>query len=162
MEMTRCRYQDPASTQTLREGLAEYRAANPGLFDPEDLAGDESLGQLGPFFAAHDACHVLFGLSTSLVDESLADTWTLWGTDVRLRELWSYLRSDEQKQFFRTFMREVGYGKLLRGSLVAIPRMLRVFWRARGMTRKWALHQWADHLDEPLVQLRREHGIRLV
>lgn len=159
---TRCRYQDPESTQTLREGLAEYRAANPGLFDPDALERDESLGQLGRFFAAHDACHVLFGLSTSIADESLADTWTLCGTDVRLRELWSYFRSDAQKQFFSTFMREVGYRKLLLGSLGAIPRILRVLWRSRSMTRKWALHQWADHLDEPLVQLRRDHGIRLV
>ena len=42
----RCHYQDPESTQTLGEGLAEYRAANPGLFSPEELERNESLGHL--------------------------------------------------------------------------------------------------------------------
>lgn len=157
-----CRYQDPESTQTLREGLAEYYAANPGLFDPEELARNEELGQLGRFFAAHDACHVLFGLSTSLADETLADTWTFFGTNVEWRELWSYFRSDAQKEFFRTFLSEVGYGRMLWNSLGAIPRALRAIWRTRSMTRKWSLHEWSAHLDVPLVQLRRDHGIRLV
>ncbi|MCX4243894.1 hypothetical protein [Paraliomyxa miuraensis] len=158
----RCRYQDAQSTQTLREGLAEYRAANPGLFDPEALEKNESLGHLGRFFAAHDACHVLFGLSTSLADETLADTWTYFGTDVRWRELWSYFRSDAQKEFFSTFLSEVGYGRMLWSSLGAIPRVVRAIWRSRSMTRKWSLHDWSAHLDVPLVELRREFGIRPV
>jgi len=158
----RCRYQDQESPQTLREGLAEYRAANPQLFDPDELSRDEGLGPLGRFFAAHDACHVLFGLSTSLPDEALADTWTIFGTDVRWREVWSYLRSDAQKQFLDTFLSEVGYGRLLWGTVQATPRVLRAIWRAWSMTRKWALHDWASHLDEPLATLRHEHGIRLV
>lgn len=159
---SRCRYQDPQSTQTLREGLAEYRAANPELFDPEVLARNEALGELGRFFAAHDACHVLFGLSTSLSDEALADTWTFFGTDVRWRELWSYFRSDAQKEFFDTFLGQVGYARLAWATVRAVPRILRAIGRTRSMTRKWALHQWSAHLDVPLVKLRREHGIRLV
>jgi len=159
---TQCRYQRQGSPQTLREGLAEYYATNPNLFSPEQLASDESLGQLGRFFAAHDACHVLFGLDTSLPDETLADTWTFFATDVQWKELWSYVRSDGQKQFFQTLMREVGYGRLLLGSLHALPRVAKVLWTSRWMPRKWPLHDWEAHLDAPLCELREQYRIRLV
>ncbi len=158
----RCRYQDQDSTQTLREALAEYHAANPNLFDSEQLAKDESLGELGRFFAAHDACHVLFGLDTSLGDETLADTWTLCGTDARWRELMSYLNSDGQKQFFRDFLRELGFWRTTSAVLRALPRVFTVLWRSRQMKRKWALWGWESQLDRPLHQLRSEHGIRIV
>ncbi len=158
----RCLYQQPDSAQTLREGIAEYHTANPNLFDPETLAKDESLGDLGRFFAAHDACHVLFGLDTSLGDESLADTWTLFGTDVSWRELWSYFQSDGQKQFFKDLFREIGWWKTLTGFVRALPRVFSAMWHSRKMTRKWALHGWEAHLDTPLQQLRQTYGIRLV
>lgn len=159
---TRCHYQDADTTQTLREGLAEYRAANPALFDPDQMSQQAELGQLGRFFACHDACHVLFGLSTSLPDEALADTWTLFGTDVQWRELWTYFRSDAQKQFFKDFLGEVGYWTLIVGSIRALPRAMRAVWRSRKMTRKWALHDWAEHLDTPLNELRAHYNISLV
>lgn len=160
--VTRCRYQDPESTQTLAEGLAEYRAANPELFDPDALTSRGELGELGRFFAAHDACHVLFGLDTSLADETLADTWTFFGTDVKWAELKSYFSSQEQRDFFKEFLSEVGYWKMITASLRALPRVFRAIWRSRSMRRKWALHHWKAHLDEPLADLRRDYGIRLV
>lgn len=160
--VTRCRYQHADSTQTLREGLAEYHAANPNLFDAEELAQDETLGELGKFFAAHDACHVLFGLDTSLPDEALADTWTLVGTDATWKQLWSYFSSEAQRDFFRGFLRDVGYGRTLASSLSALPRVAKVVWRSRRMTRKWALYRWTDHLDVPLGELRQRYGIELV
>lgn len=157
---TRCRYQDPSSTQTLREGLAEYHAANPDLFDADEI--EAKLGALGPFFAAHDSCHVLFGLDTSLGDETLADTWTLFGTDAKFSELLSYFRSDAQKKFFREFLAEIGYWKIITQSIRSIPRALKAIWMSRKMKRKWALHEWETKLDIPLNELRSEYGIRLV
>lgn len=65
---------------TLREGLEEYYTGHPGLLQPDKMHADAAR-----FFHAHDTCHVLFGLDTTLVDESLADLWTLFGTDVGFR-----------------------------------------------------------------------------
>ena len=45
--VTHCRYQQPDSTQTLREGLAEYYATNPDLFSPEELGLLCRLGATG-------------------------------------------------------------------------------------------------------------------
>lgn len=159
---THCRYQQQDSTQTLAEGLAEYYATNDNLFSPEQLASDPTLGDLGRFFAAHDACHVLFGLDTSLPDESLADTWTFFGTDADWREVLAYLRRDGQKEFFAQFMKDVGYWRLLAYSIGSLPRVAKAIWRSRRMTRKWPLFQWRDHLDVPLHVLREQYGIRLV
>ncbi|MEM9454263.1 MAG: hypothetical protein AAGF11_08800 [Myxococcota bacterium] len=158
----RCRYQHADSTQTLREGLAEYQAANPNLFDVEQLAQDRSLGDLGMFLAAHDACHVLFGLGTSLPDETLADTWTFVGTDTTWKQLWPYFRSEAQRDFIRRLFRDIGYGRVVASTLSTLPRVAKVMWRSRRMTRKWALYRWPDHLDVPLVELRSRYGIELV
>ncbi len=43
---THCRYQEPGSTMTLAEGLAEYYATNDNLFKPEQMANDPSIGTL--------------------------------------------------------------------------------------------------------------------
>lgn len=84
------RYQDQDSTQTLREGLAEYYAANVGIvMRPDDLP-PESVA----LFRSHDLCHVIFGLDTSLGDETLADTRTLLSCDVGARRYARYLTSD--------------------------------------------------------------------
>jgi hypothetical protein len=53
---------------TLREGLQEYFAGHSGLLKP-----DSADVQTAKFFHSHDACHVLFGLDTTLRDEGLAD-----------------------------------------------------------------------------------------
>lgn len=158
----RCRYQDPDTTLTLAEGLAEYRAAHPELFDPTELSAQKELGDLGRFFAAHDACHVLFGLDTSLGDEALADTWTLCATDVKWAELRSYYRNEDQKKFFNNLIRDIGWWAVTRHSIAAIPRVLRALWRSRKMPKRWELHNWAAHLDVPLFQLCAQYNIRLV
>jgi hypothetical protein len=74
------RYQEQDSPMTLGEGLREYYAGHPGLVQPDQMDADAA-----PFFRSHGTCHVLFGLDTTLVDESLADLWTIFGTDVGFR-----------------------------------------------------------------------------
>ena len=67
---------------TLCEGLREYYAGHPGLLQPDRMEADAAR-----FFRSHDACHVLFGLDTTLVDEGLADLWTLLATNVGVTSL---------------------------------------------------------------------------
>lgn len=157
-----CRYQQQDCALTLREGLDEYRRANPELIDPDELSSNEHMGELGRFFAAHDACHVLFGLDTSLPDEALADTWTLCGTDARLDELLSYFKSPEHRKVLTDLLREIGWWRVTVQSVATIPRAFRAWWRSRSMTKRWALHEWPDHLDTPLAELRAAYNIRLV
>src|SRR5262245_52459125 len=51
-------YQEQDSSQTLREGLAEYYRANPGIVTRPANLPAESVA----LFRSHDMCHVIFGL----------------------------------------------------------------------------------------------------
>jgi hypothetical protein len=58
------RYTDKTSTQTLREGLAEYYALNPQVTLPETQPSE-----FAKILLAHDAGHVIYGCDTGMYDE---------------------------------------------------------------------------------------------
>lgn len=142
------RYLEPDCPLTLAEGLAELAATNPGL-----IASDDP--ELRELVRAHDACHVLFGLTTTLEDEALADTWTLCGSTVTLKQYSQYLKHEEFTKLFH----EIGMWKLLGSMLRSLPPVARVIWRARKMSAKWPFFEYAQFLDTPIVTLRRRFNI---
>ena len=150
-QATRPRYLDPESPLTLGEGLAEFCAVNPGLIPADDP-------QIRELVRAHDACHVLFALTTSLEDEALADTWTLFGSSVTLKQYSAYLKHDQ----FTALFREIGAWKLLTGTLRAVPRVLRAIRRARRMPEKWPFFDYARFLNTPIAALRQRFGVQPV
>ncbi|MCA9716985.1 MAG: hypothetical protein H6713_37355 [Myxococcales bacterium] len=151
------RYMHQDSPLTLREGIEEMRRANPGLLDPSEMPAD-----IGKFFHAHDVCHVVFGTDTSITNEAMTDTWTVTGTTVRVRDLLAYYKQEEGRAVINDLMREIGWLRTLWASVVAIPKVLRVIWRARRMTRKWPMYGNDAYLDTPLAELRRMYNIRVV
>jgi hypothetical protein len=149
------RYQDQDSSQTLREGLAEYYEANPGIVTrPSDLPADSIA-----LFRAHDLCHVIFGLNTSLGDETLADARTLLSCDVGVRRYTRYLATD---QAAKALFKELGYAKAAWITLLSLPRIARAGVEAFRMRKRWPWNPPEDYLDRPLAGLRREFGIRVV
>lgn len=136
---------------TLAEGLAEFAAADPGLLPPGD-------GELREFIRAHDACHVLFGLGTSVEDEAVADTWTIFGSDIGLRRYASYLKHPE----IAGLINQIGGWRMTVGSARALPRVLRAIARARRMRAPWPFFAYAQALDVPIAALRRRYGVRPV
>ena len=73
-------YQEESCELTLKEGIEEYRKylrANNRHVLGENCSEDETLTILG-----HDATHVIFGLDTSLEEESMLDCWVIFGGDV--------------------------------------------------------------------------------
>lgn len=147
----RPRYLEADCPLTLAEALAEFAASNPGLIP----AADPRLREL---VRAHDSCHVLFGLTTSIEDEAVTDTWTVFGTDVTLRRYLEYLQHPE----FVGVFKEVGWWTTLKRSLRAVPRALRAIRRARAMTAKWPFFDYAQFLGTPVGELRRRFGVRPV
>lgn len=63
------------STQTLREAVFEMRSAEKVGNDASVNVAPELLNDIDE----HDAIHVLFGCSTSLLDEIIAHVWTIFG-----------------------------------------------------------------------------------
>lgn len=149
----RLAYLDQGCTQTLREALDDYFASIPGLIT-EDNA-DERVGAL---FRRHDIGHVVFGCDTSLNGEPLADTFCMFGTDVKLREYAEYAKIPETKQVFK----DAGLWPLLVASVLCVPRVMVALWVCWRMPEKFPFWHNDEWLDVPLVEIRRRFGVRVV
>ncbi|MEZ4382368.1 MAG: hypothetical protein R3A79_13540 [Nannocystaceae bacterium] len=145
-------YLEQGCPLTLRQGLEQFIASNPAL-----IMADERT-EVGRLTKAHDCCHVLFGLTTEIGDEALADTWTLVGSDVTLRQYAAFLQHDEYKQL----VADVTTWPALVAMVKALPRVVQAIVRGRRMRPKWPFFAYADHLDTPLVELRRRYNVELV
>jgi hypothetical protein len=149
------RYQAQASDQTLAEGLEEYYARNAGrVTPPADLPP-----QSAALFRSHDLCHVVFGLDTSLADETLADTRTLLSCDVGWRRYLAYLGSDPAA---KALFAELGWRRALVATLAATPRILRAMREATRMKRRWPWVPPVEFEGRRLDELRAEFGIRVI
>jgi hypothetical protein len=149
------RYQQQDCALTLAEGLEEYYAANAGtVVRPRDLP-PESFA----LFRSHDMCHVIFGLDTTLDDEALADTRTLFSCDVGMRRYAAYLAQDKQAQ---ALFKEFGYLKSAWVTVLAIPRICHAAIEAWRMKKRWPWVPPESFQNRTLADLRREFGIRIV
>ena len=84
---------------TLREGIEEYNSylvAN----------GKEILTELShsSIVMDHDATHVIFGLDTTLEEESLLDSWVLWCSSFEFKYLMSYSKQPEIKGLYKKLL----------------------------------------------------------
>lgn len=101
---------------------------------------------------------MLFGLTTEIGDEALADTWTLVGSDVTIRQYVAFLQHEEYKQLVADIATWSAFVEMIK----ATPRVLKAIVRGRRMSPKWPFFDYAAHLDTPLVELRRRYHIELV
>jgi ubiquinone biosynthesis protein Coq4 len=141
-------YQTPDNTMTLRQALAELRAAE------TDISETVSAGTAAAL-EAHDVVHILFGLDISDIDEVVAHGWMLFGTTLTMAEMHAVARHRDHRRLTAA----MDHGK--RGALLlkALPRLVRACVRARRMTKLWPWMGYVAHLDRPLNDLRREFGI---
>jgi hypothetical protein len=154
MRTRRFRYQDPACELTLRQGLEEYFAGHSGLLKP-----GSSDTKTAAFFHSHDACHVLFGLDTTLQDEGLADLWTVFGTNIGLGRYARYLRTNPAA---RQIVKEIGLFQTIATGLRLFLSVARIFLRSRKMKGKWPWGEEERYLDCPLVELRNKFHIEVL
>ncbi|MFI4965886.1 MAG: hypothetical protein ACHP9T_11030 [Caulobacterales bacterium] len=151
----RLAYRRQDSGQTLAQGLEEYYAANLGrVVRPRDLS-PESVA----LFRSHDICHVIFGLDTTLEDEAVADTRTLFSCDVGFGRYAAYLTQDRQA---RAIFRETGYAKSAWATVLAIPRICRAAVEAWRMKTRWPWTPPQSFQARSLADLRREFRIRVI
>ena len=142
---------------TLAEGLEEYRAylqAN-GKKQLMDEPGSTIIRD-------HDATHVIFGLDTSIEQESMLDSWVFLGTKWKLKELLAYNKLPELKQLYKDFWHDPGYFKLIMATIKIVPIKLKIRKRAKQMNKKWPFVS-PDHLmDQRVCDLREEYGIKIL
>ena len=142
---------------TLAEGLEEYRAylqAN-GKKQLVDAPGSTVIRD-------HDATHVIFGLDTSIEQESMLDSWVFLGTKWRLKELLAYNKLPEIKQLYKDFRHDPGYFKLFLTTIRLLPIKLKIRKRAKQMNKKWPFVSPDSLMDQKVCDLREEFGIKIL
>ena len=155
--MTNLSFQSQNCDITLAEGLEEYRAylqAN-GKKQLVDAPGSTIIRD-------HDATHVMFGLDTSIEQESLLDSWVIMGTSWKLNELLAYNKLPEIKQLSKDFWHDPGYFKLILTAIKLAPIKLKIWKRARQMNKKWPFASPDFLMGQRVCDLREEFGIKIL
>jgi hypothetical protein len=143
------RYTQQDSSQTLAEGLAEYRALNPQLADLRRMSPEAS-----QFFRCHDVAHVVFGCGTALDDEAVVKIASVFGTTAGFGVLRGY-RLHESTEIYR----RLRLGEMLNTFVRAFVVVPRTIGRCRRQRARWPWSEHAHHLDRTLADVRREFGI---
>ncbi len=147
----RAEYQALESDITLEQGIAEYRELNPSLDDARKATPEGT-----EFFRCYDVAHVIFACDTSLLNEAMADAWTLFGTTVTLRQFLGFMRIEEHQ----SIVEEVGWSAVILTFLRAIPVILLIALRSTTMTKRWPWDSFSSYLQMSLGEIRREFHIR--
>ena len=155
--MTNLSFQSQDCKITLAEGLEEYRAylqAN-GKKQLIDSPGSTIIRD-------HDATHVMFGLDTSIEQESMLDSWVITGTSWKLKELLAYNKLPELKQLYKDLWHDPGYFKLYLTVMKLIPIKFKIWKRARQMNKKWPFVSPDSLMNQRVCDLREEFGIKIL
>ena len=155
--MTNLSFQLQNCDITLAEGLEEYRAylranGKKQLIDKPDST----------IIRDHDATHVIFGLDTSIEQESMLDSWVFLGTKWKLKELLAYNKLPELKQLYKDFWHDPGYFKLIMTAIKLLPIKLKIRKRAKQMKKKWPFVSPDSLMNQRVCDLREEFGIEIL
>ena len=142
---------------TLAEGLEEYRAylRTNGKKQLIDKPGSTIIRD-------HDATHVMFGLDTSIEQESMLDSWVFLGTKWKLKELLAYNKLPELKQLYKDLRHDPGYFKLIMAAIKLLPIKLKIRKRAKQMNKKWPFVSPDSLMNQRVCDLREEYGIKIL
>ena len=150
-------FQDPDQDLSLRDGIMLYR--NYLLENNRKLLIDQPDSTL---IRDHDASHVIFGLDTTLEEESLLDSWVIWGCQYKLRYLNQYRKHPQLQAFSKELFKELGFSGFLKLFLNVINKKFIIFRRTRKMHKKWPFKHPENYLDRSVLDLRKSYGIDIL
>ena len=150
-------YQYQNCSLTLQEGLNCYYKAF-----PESIEIFEDNAVSGTLLRDHDCTHVIFGLDISIEQESILDTWVLWGSKWELRYLLGYQKLPQIKQLYKNLVNEIGYFGFIKilWKLGGIKR--KVIFRTLKMKKKWPFKMPEEYLSMKILDLREMYGIKVL
>ena len=152
-------FQYQESEQTLKEGLLEFYSINPHF---KTLVEKNSPN--ARVFKEHDFTHVLFGLGTSIEEESLLDTYVIWGMKFNWGVIIDFYKDPEYKEVIGDIVTKYGgYWGIFKIYMSLIPLKFKVFLRCLKMKKKWNYHDISEEmLNTSLKELREEYNIILM
>ena len=150
-------FQEQNCSLTLKEGIEVY---NQYLLDNnKKLLVDKDNSTL---IRDHDASHVIFGLDTSLEEESFLDSWLIFGCSYKLRYLLSYTKLPELKGLTKYLAKEIGYRKFVSLYIKIIPTHFKIFKKIKKMKKRWPFTPPEFYMERKISDLRKEYGIEIL
>ena len=151
------KYTEQNCSMTLKEGLEEYYNSNSKQV--------KEFAEKIPFFVYHDITHVIFGLGTSIEEESLLDTWTLRGTDITWKQIYRYTFDKNLRNLTKVIVKDQGgWLKVIRVVIKCIPKKRKIrFNRIPQMKKKWPYSNVSENVMlERINDIRNEYGIKVI
>ena len=142
-------YQNQNCSLTMEKALECYYNSFP---ETKEIFEDNE--DSGTLLRDHDCTHVIFGLDISIEQESILDTWVLWGSKWELKYILGYQKLPQIKQLYKDLIKEIGYFGIIKiiWKLGAIKR--KVMFRAFKMKKKWPFKMPEEYLSMKVSDLR--------
>jgi hypothetical protein len=151
-------YLDKTSTQTLREGLAEYYAHNPHVTPPETQPSE-----FAKILLAHDIVHVIYGLDTGMYDELKLLPLSWWTSECTFRTYLKMKDSPAVDVMYADMIEEKGvlwlYGTVLKVLPALIPALIPIWFKTRKLQKRLPFLEFAPLLDRSLLDIRQEFDL---
>jgi hypothetical protein len=152
------RYMDKASTQTLREGLAEYYELNPQVTPPETQPAE-----FAQILRAHDVGHVIYGCDTGMYDELKILPLFWWTSDCTFQRFRQMRNTPAVDVMYEDMIRERGvlwlYGEVLKVLPVLIPVLIPIWFKTRNRQKLLPFLEFEPLLDRSLLEIRQEFDL---
>ena len=150
-------FQKQNSLQTLEQGLEEFYSINPAFRELLEIDSPNA-----KVFKEHDYTHVLFGMGTSIEEESLLDTYVIWGMKFNWGSIIDFYRDPDYSEFIKSLIGKYGgYWSIFKIYLSLIPIKFKIFRLCMKMTKKWNYHTPEIYLHKTLKEIREEFNIKL-
>lgn len=153
-------YMGRHSTQTLKEGLAEYYALNPHVTDPATQPSD-----FGEILRAHDAGHVIYGCDTGMYDELKILPLFWWTSECTFQTYLKMKSSPAVDVMYEDMIREKGslwlYGAILRVLPAVILELIPIWVKTRNRQKLLPFFEFESLLDRSLLDIRQEFDLLL-
>ncbi|PSN14006.1 hypothetical protein C7293_13520 [filamentous cyanobacterium CCT1] len=154
----RPRYTRKDSTQTLREGLAEYYALNPHLTLPATQPPE-----FAKILEAHDVGHVIYGCDTGMYDELKILPLFWWTSECTFQRFRQMRNTPAVDVMYDDMIREKGalwlYGEILRVIPPLIPELVRIWFKTRDRQKRLPFLDSQPLLDRSLRSIRQEYDL---
>ena len=152
-------YINKHSTQTLRQGLAEYYKINSSVTNPKELPPE-----FARILSAHDASHVVLACDTNMYDEIKLLPLSFWTSDFKFKDYLNTRKDPKMRSaidiMYDDLITQHGTLWLYSSILFVLPRLLPeiaiIWFKTRGARKYYPFLDYEPLLDCPLLEIRRK------